>query len=104
MKFFSCLLILLFLISCKPQLSNELLIEAESFTKKGGWVVDPQFTEQMGSPYLLAHGLGNPVENASISTTYHPLVNIMYGPEPVTGLPENGMLPAGSGLQSMARI
>jgi hypothetical protein len=69
MKFFSCLLILLFLISCKPQLSNELLIEAESFTKKGGWVVDPQFTEQMGSPYLLAHGLGNPVENASISTS-----------------------------------
>ena len=27
-------------------------------------MVDPQFVEQMGSPYLLAHGLGNPVKNA----------------------------------------
>ena len=43
---------------------QHLLIEAESFENKGGWVVDPQFVEQMGSPYLLAHGLGSPVENA----------------------------------------
>lgn len=42
------------------------LIEAESFEVKGGWVVDPQFVEQMGSPYLLAHGLGIPVENAKM--------------------------------------
>ncbi|HBE41699.1 MAG TPA: hypothetical protein DDW27_10945 [Bacteroidales bacterium] len=42
------------------------LIEAESFEVKGGWVVDPQFVEQMGSPYLLAHGLGIPVENAKL--------------------------------------
>ncbi|MBN2666770.1 MAG: FAD-dependent oxidoreductase [Bacteroidales bacterium] len=48
---------------------NELLVEAESFREKGGWLVDPQFTEQMGSPYLLAHGLGNPVEDASTSIT-----------------------------------
>ena len=41
-----------------------LLIEAESFQEKGGWLVDPQFMEQMGSPYLLAHGLGSPVEDA----------------------------------------
>lgn len=41
-----------------------LLIEAESFAEKGGWVVDAQFVEQMGSPYLLAHGLGRPVANA----------------------------------------
>jgi len=27
--------------------------------------VDPQFVEQMGSPYLMAHGLGIPVENAT---------------------------------------
>ena len=42
-----------------------LLVEAESFTEKGGWVVDQQFMDLMGSPYLLAHGLGSPVENAS---------------------------------------
>ena len=42
-----------------------LLIEAESFDLKGGWVVDPQFIEQMGSPYLMAHGMGIPVVDAS---------------------------------------
>jgi len=41
-----------------------LLIEAECFHNKGGWVVDPQFVEIMGSPYLLAHGHGRPVKNA----------------------------------------
>ena len=44
--------------------SQSLLVEAESFEHKGGWLVDPQFVEEMGSPYLLAHGLGKPVENA----------------------------------------
>lgn len=46
-----------------------ILIEAESFADKGGWSVDQQFVEQMGSPYLLAHGLGKPVANASTSVT-----------------------------------
>src|SRR5210317_1827397 len=43
---------------------QDLLIEAESFEEKGGWMVDPQFVEQMGSSYLLAHGMGMPVRNA----------------------------------------
>ena len=47
-----------------------LLVEAESFNDTGGWVVDPQFVEQMGSPYLLAHGLGEPVQNAKTSVTF----------------------------------
>ena len=42
----------------------ELLVEAESFSKHGGWTVDPQFMDVMGSPYLLAHGLGKPVADA----------------------------------------
>ncbi|MBN2451485.1 MAG: FAD-dependent oxidoreductase [Lentisphaeria bacterium] len=41
-----------------------VLVEAEAFAQPGGWVVDPQFMDQMGSPYLLAHGLGRPVANA----------------------------------------
>lgn len=45
------------------------MIEAESFKDKGGWVVDPQFVQQMGSPYLLAHGLGIPVSNAKTEVT-----------------------------------
>ncbi len=32
--------------------------------------MDPQFVEQMGSPYLLAHGLGYPVKNASTKLNY----------------------------------
>ena len=41
-----------------------LFVEAESFTHKGGWVVDQQFMDLMGSPYLLAHGMGEPVDDA----------------------------------------
>ena len=46
------------LLSSCSGVSDGILIEAESFTDKGGWVVDQQFVEQMGSPYLLAHGMG----------------------------------------------
>ena len=52
--------------SCN-RVPDTILIEAESFTDKGGWIVDPQFVEQMGSPYLLAHGLGKPVADAVTS-------------------------------------
>jgi hypothetical protein len=41
-----------------------VLAEAEGFVEHGGWVVDPQFMDLMGSPYLLAHGLGRPVADA----------------------------------------
>ena len=39
-------------------------IEAESFTNPGGWVLDTQFIDIMGSPYLMAHGMGKPVKDA----------------------------------------
>lgn len=42
-----------------------VLVEAESFVDRGGWVIDTQSIDQMGSPYLLAHGLGVPVEDAA---------------------------------------
>ena len=42
-------------------------IECESFESLGGWVNDTQFMDQMGSPYLLAHGLGKRVANAKTS-------------------------------------
>ncbi len=42
----------------------ELFVEAESFAERGGWKLDTQFIQQMGSPYLLAHGLGRPVDDA----------------------------------------
>jgi len=39
-------------------------IEAESFASPGGWVLDTQFIDVMGSPYLMAHGMGKPVKDA----------------------------------------
>lgn len=61
----SCIKLLLVLACFLPTtLFSQILVEAESFTQKGGWVVDPQFVEQMGSPYLLAHGMGIPVKDA----------------------------------------
>lgn len=41
-----------------------VLLEAEQFATLGGWDLDQQSMEQMGSPYLLAHGLGVPVADA----------------------------------------
>lgn len=73
------LLLVLTLLMC-PSLAmtqNDALLEAEGFLEKGGWYTDPQFIEQMGSTYLIAHGLGTPVKNASTKVklkakgTYH---------------------------------
>ncbi len=44
-----------------------VLVEAEMFDDFGGWVLDQQFMDQMGSPYLLAHGMGRPVADARTS-------------------------------------
>ncbi|MCG8307206.1 MAG: FAD-dependent oxidoreductase [Cytophagales bacterium] len=49
---------------------HALLVEAESFDKKGGWVIDQQSMDVMGSPYLMAHGIGIPVPDASTSVTF----------------------------------
>ena len=50
----------------KETLSNEefLFLEAEGFDSHGGWELDQQSMDQMGSPYLLAHGLGISVQDA----------------------------------------
>ncbi len=50
--------------------SPSVLVEAESFDQLGGWVVDQQFIPSMGSPYLLAHGMGEPVENAKTTVNF----------------------------------
>jgi hypothetical protein len=50
--------------------AESLLVEAESFDDYGGWNLDTQFIQQMGSPYLLAHGLGKPVADATKKITF----------------------------------
>ena len=75
-----CLLLLSTLgaLAARPAPKAPLvLLEAEQFANLGGWVVDQQFMDQMGSPYLLAHGLGEPVRDAETTVqfpaagTYH---------------------------------
>ena len=40
-------------------------VECETFTDYGGWVVDPHSMNRMGSSYLMAHGYGTPVKDAT---------------------------------------
>ncbi len=47
-----------------------VLVEAEGFADHGGWKIDPQFVDAMGGVYLLAHGLGKPVANATTTATF----------------------------------
>lgn len=63
-------LFLFYLLSVKASQAADLLVEAENFNTKGGWVVDQQFMDLMGSPYLLAHGLGTPVDDAVTEVTF----------------------------------
>lgn len=51
--------------SAAEKTSDEFVfLEAEQFMHLGGWNIDQQSMDKMGSPYLLAHGLGIPVEDA----------------------------------------
>ena len=59
-----------FLLLSVQASAADLLVEAESFRHKGGWVTDQQFMDQMGSPYLLAHGMGIPVEDAVTQVSF----------------------------------
>ncbi|MEM1389996.1 MAG: FAD-dependent oxidoreductase [Pseudomonadota bacterium] len=49
--------------------SRNILVEAEDFDDFGGWILDSQFETVMGSPYLMAHGLGIPVADATTTVT-----------------------------------
>ncbi len=62
--------LLFFLFICLNSTAQTILVEVENFGNKGGWVVDPQFMDIMGSPYLMAHGLGIPVNDADTKITF----------------------------------
>ncbi|HJN18784.1 MAG TPA: NADH-dependent oxidoreductase, partial [Armatimonadota bacterium] len=49
--------------------ADVIWLEAEQFADPGGWVSDPQFVDIMGSPYMLAHGVGRPVDDAVTTAT-----------------------------------
>jgi hypothetical protein len=50
--------------------AQHLLVEAESFSDPGGWVLDTQFIDSMGSPYVMAHGMGTPVKDATTNVKF----------------------------------
>ncbi len=64
MKLAICLPAVLALASAAGAAETVIWLEAERFKDVGGWKNDPQFIDQMGSPYLLAVGLGTPVKDA----------------------------------------
>ncbi len=70
MKYFCSLLGCLALSIGSALGGDRLLVEAESFQQRGGWSLDTQFIDLMGSPYLLAHGLGKPVTDAITEVTF----------------------------------
>jgi hypothetical protein len=61
--------VLLALLLAAAAAAQNVLVEAESFRSPGGWVLDQQFMEQMGSSFLLAHGMGVPVPDAKTEVT-----------------------------------
>jgi len=69
-KFIAIVLTALIIHSVNAKSLTSLFIEAESFQNKGGWVVDQQFMDLMGSSYLMAHGLGTPVSDATTTVNF----------------------------------
>ncbi|MEC3878415.1 FAD-dependent oxidoreductase [Parapedobacter sp. 10938] len=61
-----CIVSLFFLMILSPFgfAQSQVLVEAESFAKTGGWVVDQQSFSVIHSSYLMAHGMGRPVADA----------------------------------------
>ena len=76
MRTYLILFILLLSIACQAK-PIHLYVEVESFQEKGGWVVDQQFMEQVGSSYLMAHGMGRPVMDAK-TTVQFPEKGVYY--------------------------
>ena len=64
MKKLIVIIIALYTISFDFLSAKTIFIEAENMDERGGWVIDQQSMDQMGSPYLMAHGLGVPIEDA----------------------------------------
>lgn len=52
-------------VGCEAVSDIDVFLDAESFENCGGWVIDQQSMDVLGSPYLLAHGAGVPVGDAS---------------------------------------
>lgn len=64
------LFILFITLAIQANAQSVVWIESELFKEKGGWVTDAQFVDQVGTPYLLGHGLGIPVKDATTNVSF----------------------------------
>jgi len=69
MKNLRVILFFTFICSLPLTLFSQVLVEAESFRNKGGWIIDQQFIYQIGSLYLLS---------TTLSVSNYPLQTIHY--------------------------
>ena len=91
------LLAVVMALTAMPKAHGEsLIVEAENFSRRGGWMVDQQFMDLMGSPYLIAHGMGVPVSDAVTTVdidsggTYHVYVRTYNWTSPWSAKPGAG--------------
>lgn len=52
--------------------NNSVMALATTFADRGDWTVEQQFVLQMGSSYLLAHGIGTPLQRDAVTTVEVP--------------------------------
>ncbi|MDB0057154.1 NADH-dependent oxidoreductase, partial [Akkermansiaceae bacterium] len=58
------------LLALPAHAADSLFVEAEALADRGGWSTDSQFILNMGSAYLIAHGMGTPVADATQKVTF----------------------------------
>lgn len=63
-------LLILFISTIVSQAQDRVLVEAESFDNTGGWVIDQQSFDVIYSSYLMAHGMGKKVADATTTVAF----------------------------------
>ncbi|GAB3918611.1 FAD-dependent oxidoreductase [Larkinella terrae] len=58
------------LMALRLSAQDHVFVETESFENKGGWVIDQQSFVVIGSSYLMAHGMGRPVKDATTTVRF----------------------------------
>jgi len=85
-RWMAAFLLSVLVLAAAPVRAANVLVEAESFKDAGGWVLDTQFIHSMGSPYLMAHGMGEPVKDATTTVKFPQAGRAFYEAGPRYGL------------------
>lgn len=63
-------LAMLVVLSLHTAAQTQVMVETESFDDPGGWVIDQQSFAVIQSSYLMAHGMGRPVKDATTTVRF----------------------------------